>query len=226
MATSILGSSIVKKYWMGLTGLFLSIFLVVHLAGNLQLLGGESSREAFNQYAKFMTTFPLIKISSYLLYFSILFHALDGLLLTLQNRASRPIKYAYEKPGANSIWASRNMGLLGTIIFVFIVTHMANFWAKMHWGEMPEDANGNKDLYEVVVVFFQDGSMGLMFTILYVLAMIAMSFHLWHGFASSFQSLGVNHPKYNNIIKSVGFGFAVIIPALFAVIPLYIHLFA
>jgi succinate dehydrogenase / fumarate reductase, cytochrome b subunit len=226
MATSILGSSIVKKYWMALTGLFLSVFLIVHLAGNLQLLGGEGSRLGFNEYAKFMTSFPLIKISSYLLYFSILFHAFDGILLTIQNRKARPIKYAYEKPSANSIWASRNMGLLGTIILVFIVTHMANFWAKMHWGEMPMDANNNKDLYEVVIAFFKDPSLGLVFTSVYVIAMIALAFHLWHGFASAFQSLGVNHPKYNGIIKSVGFGFAVIIPALFAVIPLYIYLFA
>jgi succinate dehydrogenase / fumarate reductase cytochrome b subunit len=223
-ANSMLGSSLVKKYWMALTGLFLCTFLIVHLAGNLQLMGGDAAREGFNEYAKFMTTFPLIKITSYLLYFSILFHAFDGILLTIQNRKARPIQYAYEKPSANSIWASRNMGLLGTIILVFIVTHMANFWAKMHWGEMPIDANGNKDLFTVVMEFFRDPSLGIVFTLIYVISMIAMGFHLWHGFSSAFQTLGINHKKYNKIIKTVGYGFSVIIPALFAVIPVYIFL--
>ncbi len=226
MATSVLGSSIVKKYWMALTGLFLCVFLLVHLIGNLQLMGGEGSRLAFNEYAKFMTTFPVIKITSYLLYFSILFHAFDGLLLTIQNRKARPVKYAYEKASANSIWASRNMGLLGTVVFVFIATHMANFWAKMHWGEMPVDANGNKDLFEIVVQFFQAEGTGMVATLVYVISMLALGFHLWHGFASAFQTLGVNHPKYNKIIKGAGAGFAVVIPALFAFIPVYIHFLA
>ncbi|MCC5916037.1 MAG: succinate dehydrogenase cytochrome b subunit [Cryomorphaceae bacterium] len=226
MATksAILGSSLAKKYWMALTGLFLSVFLVVHLAGNLVLLMGEAGRDNFNAYAEFMTTFPVIKITSYLLYASILFHAIDGFLLTIQNRKARPVKYHYEKPSANSGWASRNMAFLGTIVLLFIVGHMATFWWRMKFGELPM-ANGYKDLYTVVETYFTTASTAWLHVLIYVVAMIAIGFHLWHGFQSAFQSLGVNHPKYTPVIKKVGQIFAVAIPALFAIIPVYMFLF-
>jgi succinate dehydrogenase / fumarate reductase cytochrome b subunit len=209
---------------MALTGLFLSVFLIVHLAGNLVLLGGKEMAENFNAYAEFMTTFPVIKITSYLLYFSILFHAFDGILLTIQNRKARPVKYHYEKPSANSNWASRNMAFLGTIMLFFIVGHMATFWWRMKFGELPLDAAGRKDLYTVVDMYFTTASTALLHVLIYVVAMIAIAFHLLHGFQSSFQTLGVNHPKYTPLIKKIGVGFAVVIPALFAIIPVYMYL--
>ncbi len=209
---------------MALTGLFLCSFLVVHLGGNLILLQGESARLPFNAYAKFMTTFPLIKAISYLLYFSILFHAFDGFVLTIQNRAARPVKYYNNRPEANSTWASRNMAFLGTVILLFIIGHMANFWYKMHFGNIPLDANGNKDLYEVVVSFFKDPSMGIFYVGFYALSMVALGFHLVHGFASAFQTLGIYHKKYNAFIKSLGVVFSILVPLLFAIIPIYIYL--
>ena len=127
--SAILKSSLAKKYWMSLTGLFLCLFLVGHLAGNLQLIFSDASH--FNEYALFMTTNPVVKLLSYVTYISIIFHAVDGILLTIQNRKARPIKYAKENAAANTVWASRNMAVLGTVILVFIVTHMVNFWAKM-----------------------------------------------------------------------------------------------
>ena len=222
--SALLGSSLAKKYWMALTGLFLSIFLVVHLAGNLVLLGGQAMAEDFNAYAEFMTTFPLIKIASYLLYASILFHAIDGILLTIQNRKARPVKYHYENPSANSGWASRNMAFLGTVMLLFIVGHMATFWWRMKFGEMPVDAVGQKDLYTVVATYFTTASTAWLHVLLYVVAMIAIGFHLWHGFQSAFQTMGVNHPKYTPVIKKVGYVFSVVIPALFAVIPIYMFI--
>lgn len=222
--SAILGSSIVKKYWMALTGLFLCTFLVVHLGGNLILLKGESARLDFNAYAKFMTTFPVIKAVSYLLYFSILFHAFDGILLTIQNRAARPVRYYYNRPEVNSSWASRNMAFLGTVILIFIITHMSNFWYKMHFGDISYDVNGNKDLYEVVVSFFKDPDLGIMYVAVYVISMIALGYHLVHGFASSFQTLGLYHKKYNPIIKNVSLIFGVLVSLLFAIIPIYIYL--
>lgn len=222
--SAILGSSLAKKYWMALTGLFLSIFLVVHLAGNLILLGGSAMAEDFNAYAEFMTTFPLIKITSYLLYASILFHAFDGFLLTVQNRKARPVKYHYEKPSANSNWPSRNMAFLGTIMLLFIIGHMATFWWRMKFGELPIDGAGRKDLFTVVDMYFTTASTAWLHVIVYVIAMIAIAFHLWHGFQSAFQTLGVNHPKYSPVIKRVGHIFAVVIPALFALIPVYMFI--
>jgi succinate dehydrogenase / fumarate reductase cytochrome b subunit len=131
----LLKSSLAKKYLMALTGLFLCLFLVGHLLGNLQLFAtGPEGAEKFNLYAKFMTTNPLIKVMSYLTYACIILHVIDGFVLTIQNRKARPVKYVVEKGSENSSWASRNMAVLGTILLVFIVTHMQHFWYVMHFG--------------------------------------------------------------------------------------------
>lgn len=232
MSTKATQSSLVKKYFMALTGLFLCLFLVGHLLGNLQLLGSpESSRLAFNEYALFMTTFPLVKILSYLTYFSVLFHVVSGIRLTMQNRAARPVKYVKENGAANAIWSSRNMGILGTIILVFLVTHMQNFWYVMHFdADIPMQtlANGEslKDLYAVVTSFFnaQENPLALLAVGLYLIAQVALAFHLYHGFESGFQSLGVSHPKYTPMIKRVGQVFSLGVPVLFAVIPVYLYI--
>lgn len=239
---------------MALTGLFLCVFLLGHLSGNLQLfLGGYAGRLQFNEYAVFMTTFPAVKILSYLTYFSILFHAVDGFLLTIKNRKARPTKYAYSKPGVNSSFSSRNMAMLGTVLLLFIVMHMTNFWAKYHFddqmpyavAEFSDDpllqdgtivVGGTvdkglvyntaghvvgpvmKDLYEVVQQSFQSPIL----VGLYLIGLVALAFHLWHGFSSGFQSLGLSHPTYTPIIKKLGYLFAVVLPVLFALIPVYI----
>ena len=270
--SAILKSSIAKKYWMAFTGLFLCLFLSGHLAGNLQLIFSDALH--FNQYALFITTNPAVKILSYVTYISILFHAIDGIVLTIQNKKARPVAYA-KTDGSSSSFSSRNMAVLGTIILVFIVTHMVNFWAVMHFdknmplqtisigvqgqqqeyylttdgGYLPKaqvdqkaikienrteffDAAANvkikegyKDLHKITVAFFKDPKTGLIATILYVLAMFTLAFHLLHGFQSAFQSLGLNNPKYTPAIKKAGAAFAIIVPLLFAIIPVYIHFF-
>ncbi|MEQ8625457.1 MAG: succinate dehydrogenase cytochrome b subunit [Vicingaceae bacterium] len=247
-------SHVVKKYWMALTGLFLCLFLVGHLLGNLQLFGsGYEGRLQFNEYAVFMTTNPAVQILSYLTYFSILFHAVDGLMLTIANRKARPKNYAYNKPSANSLWSSRNMGILGTVILVYIVVHMQNFWYEYKFGKTPfmygengvdpllKDGtvvqggaieNGEvvfegqvlgdamRDLYTVVL----DGFQNPILVAFYVLGMIAIAFHLVHGFQSGFQSLGLRNKKYSPIITKLGYAFAIIVPTLFAIIPVYMLL--
>ncbi len=270
--SAILKSSIAKKYWMAFTGLFLCLFLSGHLAGNLQLIFSDALH--FNQYALFMTTNPAVKILSYVTYISILFHAIDGIILTVQNKKARPIGYA-KTDGSSSSFSSRNMAVLGTLILVFIVTHMTNFWAVMHFdnnmplqtvtigaqgqqqeyylttdgGYLPKtqidqklikienrteffDAAANvkikegyKDLHKITVAFFKDPKTGLIATIFYVLAMFTLAFHLLHGFQSAFQSIGLNNPKYTPTIKKFGAAFAIIVPLLFAIIPVYIHFF-
>lgn len=203
---------------MALTGLFLVTFLVAHLAGNLQLLDmSPQGQLKFNAYARFMTTFPLVKAVSYLLYFSILFHAFDGILLAVQNRQARPVRYVKENAGANRSWASNNMALLGVLILVFLVIHMKGFWYEMHWGPIGTDADGNKDLYTVVAAAFSQ----LWYVSLYVVMMAVLALHLLHGFQSAFQSLGLNHPRYTPVIKNVGVFFAVVVPVLFALIPVW-----
>ncbi len=208
---------------MSLTGLFLCSFLVVHMAGNLQLFKGDGGR-AFNEYTYFMTHNPLIITVSYLLYTSIIVHASMALILTRHNQDSRPVKYAYAKPEANSPWSSRNMGVLGTVLLIFIVLHMRTFWFEMHFGSVPMaeyDGKEYKDLYTVVVAAFSQ----LWYVAVYVVCMIALGYHLVHGFKSGFQTLGVRHKKYTPLIEFLGtFVFAIVIPALFAVMPIYMYL--
>ena len=219
--SALIKSSLAKKYWMSATGLFLCTFLIGHLVGNLQLLlPPDEALVVFNEYARFMTTNPLIKILSYLTYFSILFHAVDGILLVIQNKKARPVQYAYNKPSVNSSWASRNMGLLGAIVLFFIIVHMRSFWYEMHFGSIALDVNGNKDLYTITTAAFQE----LWYVVMYVLCMIAIAFHLSHGFASAFQSIGANHAKYTPVIKKVGAAFGILIPLAFAIIPVFLYL--
>ena len=221
----LLKSSLAKKYLMALTGLFLCTFLVGHLAGNLQLfIQGAEGQQAFNEYAEFMTTFPLVKLLSYLTYACVLFHIVDGIVLTTRNRKSRPVGYVKERGSANASWASRNMGLLGTIIAVFLVSHMQTFWYKMHFGEMPMH-DGLKDLHSVVLAFFSpENSLGIVAVLGYILAQMALAFHLVHGFQSGFQSLGLRHPKYTPAIEKTGYLFGIGVPLLFAIIPVFLYI--
>tara|TARA_Y100000385_G_C12986783_1_gene591002 strand:- start:384 stop:1073 length:690 start_codon:yes stop_codon:yes gene_type:complete len=221
----LLKSSLAKKYLMALTGLFLCTFLVGHLAGNLQLfIQGAEGQQAFNEYAEFMTTFPLVKLLSYLTYACVLFHIVDGIVLTTRNRKSRPVGYVKERGSANASWASRNMGVLGTIIAVFLVSHMQTFWYKMHFGEMPMH-DGLKDLHTVVMAFFSpENSLGIVAVLGYVLAQMALAFHLVHGFQSGFQSLGLRHPKYTPAIEKTGYLFGIGVPLLFAIIPVFLYI--
>ncbi|WP_300433892.1 succinate dehydrogenase cytochrome b subunit [Christiangramia sp.] len=229
--SALLKSSLAKKYWMAFTGLFLCLFLIGHLLGNLQLLipVSEGARDQFNEYALFMATNPAVKILSYLTYISILFHAIDGIWLTITNRRARPQGYVSFKPSTNTIWASRNMGVLGTIILAFIAVHLYQFWGQLKFGSLDDSlyttANDQEvtDLYTLTIQTFQDPQYGLIWAIIYGFSMLAIGFHLYHGFSSGFQSLGVNHPKYNGFIRKLGYAFAILVPLAFAVIPFYIY---
>ena len=219
--TNLLSSTLGRKLLMALTGLFLILFLIVHLIGNLQLLKSDGG-EAFNVYAQFMTSNPLIKIVSYVNYAFILLHVAWAILLSRTNRVARgDVRYAINKN--SSAWTSRNMGILGTLIFIFLVIHLKGFWYEMHWGGI---ATANyagkevKDLYTVVEAAYGQ----LWYVAVYVVSMLILAFHLWHGFASAFQTLGLNHLKYNPLIKFVGRAFAIIVPALFALIPIWMFL--
>lgn len=202
---------------MALTGLFLILFLAVHLAGNLQLLKGDEGR-SFNLYAAFMTSNPLIVTISIVNYACILFHVIVAIVLTRHNRAARgPVGYAVVRNSSH--WTSRNMGILGTLIFIFLVIHLRGFWYQMHWGDIGTvnyDGVEVKNLYAVVDAAYSE----LWYVVIYVVSMAILAFHLYHGFGSAFQTLGLNHVKYNPVIKFVGVAFAIIVPALFAIIPI------
>lgn len=219
--TKTLKSTLGRKLIMALTGLFLILFLTGHLAGNMQLFYNDGG-QAFNIYAKFMTSNPIVKLLSYLTYISVIVHVIYSILLSNLNKSARPIGYAQSGASSNSTWSSRNMGILGTVILVFLAGHMYSFWYQMHWGGIPTVMYGTeeyKDLYTVVQVAFQQTWM----VALYVIAMGFLAFHLSHGFSSAFQSLGLNHVKYSPAIQAVGKFYCIVVPALFAAMPLYIY---
>lgn len=216
-------SSIGQKLIMSLSGLFLVLFLVIHLLGNLQLMSDDGGK-SFNVYAYFMTRNPLIKIVSYTLYASILLHTIQGLYLYFNNKQAKGSKYAVTANTGTSIF-SRYMAHLGTIIFVFILIHLYQFWLKMKLGQLPElNYNGYdhsfQDLYTPVIEAFQD--IGIV--LFYIVCMLVVAFHLWHGFQSAFQTLGINHKKYSPFIRIIGIMYSIIIPLGFAIIPIYIYL--
>lgn len=215
-----LSSSLGKKLIMSLTGLFLILFLMIHLVGNLALLKNDNGL-AFNAYAVFMTSNPLIKVVSYGLYLSILLHALYGLLLTLINRRARPVAYAVVRGVDNSTWASRNMMILGALVFAFIALHLKDFWwhYKFSGYAFSIDAEGNRDLYALVVQ-----QLKVPFSMVsYLIGLAALGVHLSHGFQSAFQTMGLEHIKYTPFIKQLGMVYSIAMPLGFAIMPLYIY---
>lgn len=213
-------SSIGKKLIMGLTGLFLISFLLIHCFLNAFVFF-DNTGVLFNEGAHFMATNWIIRAMEVVLMAGLLLHIVQGLRLTFQNQAARPVKYAYTNGNANSKWYSRSMGLLGTLLLIFLIVHLSQFWVVSRFTGIPTvDANGHEDLYAVMKVTFKD----LYMVILYVLAMVSLAYHLLHGFASAFQTMGWNHKKYTPIIKAIGVGFSIIIPLLFAAMPVWIYL--
>jgi len=217
-----LTSSIGKKLVMALSGLFLILFLLVHLVGNLQLFYNDGG-VSFNVYAHFMTTNPLVHFLSYGLYATILLHAIQGVLIAWKNKQAKGGGYAVTTY-ANGTWMSKNMALLGILIFAFLCIHMGDFWWKMKFTDsmVPVSYEGYdyqvKDLYTRVMTAFKVWWI----VVAYLVGLIALSLHLIHGFSSAFTTLGLAHKKYTPLIKLIGWSYSVLIPLGFAAIPLYV----
>jgi succinate dehydrogenase / fumarate reductase cytochrome b subunit len=233
-------SSLGKKLIMALTGLFLCTFIIVHLGGNLFLFKDDQGY-GFNVYANFLTHFPPIEVIAYLLYLAIAVHSLYALILTLNNRKARPVKYAYD-PKAPASWSSKNMGLLGSILFLFIVIHMGDFWYKYKYTDTvvfkeyrtnilsnittvsdftptdPTFEHSSTTENDVEIVRVKDlhtkvasTFSNIWYVLIYVIAMGSLSFHLLHGFQSAFQTLGWTHRKYSPVVKFIGTWFFAVI---------------
>jgi succinate dehydrogenase / fumarate reductase cytochrome b subunit len=210
-------SSIGKKLLMSLTGLFLISFLVIHVTINGMIWFNDGGK-TFSHWGHFMGTNPIIRTLEIGLVLGFLVHIYDGLMLWYQNHKARPVKYAYSKASANSKWYSRSMGLLGTIILLFLIMHTSHFWIPNRSNQF---ATGEElNLYQMMLDIFQNPVV----VVLYVLGCFSLFWHLLHGFKSAFQSLGLNHVKYNGIISTLGTAFAIIVPLLFALMPITIFL--
>lgn len=206
-------SSIGKKVIMGVTGLFLCSFLVVHCGLN-SLVFFNDGGHLFNEGAEFMAHNVFIRTMEIVLFIGILLHIFQALVLTLQNKKARPVGYAVTNGNANSKWYSRSMGLLGTLILIFLIIHLKHFWYVSRLTD--HITSGEETLYDEMKEVFENP----VWVALYVLSMISLAYHLMHGFQSGFQTLGINHPKYTPFIKTLGKVFAIVLPFIFALMPL------
>jgi succinate dehydrogenase / fumarate reductase, cytochrome b subunit len=210
--TKFIDSSIGKKLVMALTGLFLALFLIVHLGGNLLLLRGDNGA-AFMFYSEVMANpdnLP-IRILEYGLFILLIYHIINGIRLWFLNKRSRGLAYESNNPSENSSLFSRTMVLSGSIIFIFLVIHLRTFFFPYRIG------NAEHDMYQGVLDAFSSP----WYSGFYVIALVLLAFHLVHGVQSAFQTLGLNHNKYTPFLKGFGIFFAIAICVGFAVIPIY-----
>jgi succinate dehydrogenase / fumarate reductase, cytochrome b subunit len=215
-------SAVGKKLVMGLTGLFLVVFLIVHVGINACIWAGDDG-VMFNKAAHFMSATVLIRIMEVGLFIGFIIHIVQGLALEFQNRAKRGVGYAVNKPAANSKWYSRAMGLLGTLILLFLVLHLKHFWVPTRFGnEIPTDVDGKlmHNLYGEMLIVFKE----LWIVLVYVAGCISLAWHLLHGFQSAFRTLGLHNSKYLALVETAGIGFSIIVPLAFAMMPVSMYL--
>jgi len=216
-------SSIGKKVIMSLSGLFLITFLLVHLTANLFLLAGS---DAYNEAVHFMGTNPIIRIMEPLLAAGFLVHVIYALVLTVKNMKARPVSYAVSGASSSSAWNSRNMLPLGIFVFLFLVLHVAQFYWKMKVsGQIGSATIGGvemHDAYALVGSLFQSS---ILFDLVYIIAFVALGFHLTHGFWSAFQSVGLANAVWYKRLKCISLLYTALIVGGFTIIPLYFFLF-
>ncbi len=217
MSSSRFYSSITKKIIMSLMGLFLLTFLLVHLTLNSFLL---FNKDLFNEGAHFMGTNPLIQVFQWVLFAGFAIHIIYGIILQLQNWASRPKGYKKRAWMEQSPF-SKYMIYTGIIIFIFLAIHLGNFFfVKMGWvGNGVPEVGGKEDMGQLVIALFKNGG----YVTFYVVMFLLMGFHLDHAFQSAFQSLGLNHPTYWGFIKGLSRAYAIVVTLGFVIIPLVIY---
>lgn len=220
-------SSVGKKFVMGLTGLFLISFLVIHVGINAtifaDLFDPNENGAMFNKAAHFMGSTVLIRILEVGLFAGIILHIVQGYMLEAKNRSARSVGYAVNLGNRGSKWYSRSMGLLGTIILLFLIVHIAHFWVKARITHtlVPVTYNGVEmhDMFSEMKVVFTQGWV----IVVYVLGCISLAYHLAHGFQSAFRTVGVHNNKYNKLLVNLGYGFSILVSILFALMPVSMY---
>ena len=217
-----LTASIGKKFLMSITGLFLVVFIAVHLTVNLLLIFDDSGG-LYNLGANFMETNPFIRIMEPLLGLGFLIHILWSFSIEYNNWKARPVKYDKKNLSGASTWASRNMLVLGALVLVFLVIHIIDFyWVIRFKPHLMQSVfvNGREleDTYTLVSDLFKTS---LIYDALYILGAVLLGFHLSHGFWSAFQTLGLNNKYWLKRWQSIGFLYAIVVAVGFSVIPVY-----
>jgi succinate dehydrogenase / fumarate reductase cytochrome b subunit len=226
--SNFLTTSIGKKFLMSLSGFFLISFLSVHLTANLFLLAGS---DAFNEASHFMGTNPVIQIMQPVLALGFILHIFYASFLTLQNRKARPESYAKVDQRNSSKWESRNMYILGTVVLTFLVIHLINFFWKIKFtgSDLLKEVDVNgvemENAYSLVTSLFMSGTLGFIYSGIYILGAVALGLHVNHGFWAAFQTLGLSNNIWRNRLEVLGSIFALIIASGFSIIPLYFLIF-
>jgi len=199
---------------MALAGLFLILFLPVHLIINLMLL--KSDPEPFNKAAHFMATFPIVKIVEIFLIATILIHISWGIFLQIQNWLARPVGYVSGNRSQTSFF-SKFMIWTGASVLTFLIIHFFNFYF-MKLGLV----QGNpEDFYSVAHQLFKIPA----YNYLYLVCFVLLGLHLFHAFSSAFQTLGLNHRIWTPVVNIIAWIYAIVIPLGFAYISITIWQF-
>ncbi len=212
-------SSVGKKLVMAFTGIFLILFLIVHVALNACIWAMDGG-EMFNKGAHFMGANVLPRILEIGLFAGFILHIAQGLMLTFDNQKARSVKYAVDYGNKGSKWYSRSMALLGTIIMLFLIIHLSHFWFpnRSHQGFLlGEEIN----LFDTMKEVFSN----IYVVIVYVISCISLGYHLAHGFQSAFKTIGVTNKRYHLMLSTLGYGFSIIVSLAFAMMPIsfYLH---
>lgn len=211
-----------RKFIVSISGIFLMLFICVHLGANLLLIFDDSG-ELFNQGANFMATNPFIKVMEPVLALGFLVHIIWSFYVSYKNYRARPVRYAQSNASYSSSWASRNMLILGALVLVFLVIHLMNFYyiIKFNYESMLSteiDGVEMHDTYTLVAGLFKESTL---YNVIYILGAILLGLHLGHGFWSSFHTIGFSNKNWMPRLQFAGQVFAVIIAAGFTIIPLY-----
>jgi len=219
-------SSVGKKFVMALTGLFLISFLVIHAGLNacifndLPYFNRDDNGDMFNRAAHFMGASYVIRILEWGLFLGFIVHIVQGFSLEAKNLTRRGTGYKVRLANRGSKWYSRTMGLLGTLLLLFLIMHISHFWVPSRITGLEEVPGKNyHDLFGRMVQVFENP----LIVILYVLGCISLSYHLMHGFQSAFKTLGVHNKRYITLIQGLGTGFSIVVPLLFALMPISIY---
>lgn len=218
-------SSVGKKLVMALTGLFLISFLVIHVCINAcifnDLVDTNDNGDMFNRAAHFMSSSLLVRTLEYGLFLGFFVHIIQGYVLEAKNLSRRGQGYKVNLANKGSKWYSRTMGLLGTLLLLFLIMHISHFWVPSRITGLQEVEGKNyHDLFKVMVEVFQNPFI----VVLYILGCISLAYHLLHGFQSAFRTLGLHNYRYIKIIRGIGAAFSVIVPFVFAMMPVAIYL--
>ena len=202
---------------MALLGLFLMVFLVIHLGINLCLLRNDGGRW-FNDAAHFMGTNYVVKVFEIVLFAGFIFHILLGIILQVQNWIARPLRYNVNNK-TYTPFLSKYMIYTGGIVFVFLIIHFFNFYfIKLGWVSNPNvTLEGEPGFYVIAQALFAQP----LYSFLYIILILVLAFHLNHAFQAAFQTLGLEHKQYSPFIRTFGVIYSIVIPLGFIIIPIY-----